>query len=540
MKKAAVLLFLICSNCFAQVLSNSDLPIITIDTKGKLITDDPKIPVEMVVYWNGKGKTNSVADKPHFKGTAGIEFRGSSSQIWPKKPYGIELWNDKNQPVKFGLFGMPAESDWVLFASYNERSLMHNVLAQKIAGQMGLGNSRTQYCELVIDNDYRGVYVFMEKIKQGKGRVDIADMSEKDLSGDALTGGYIVKVDKTTGTGQGGWQSNYLNYGNNAKTYFQYEYPKGIVSEQRRYIRGVVEKFEAALLSADFVDPVKGYAQYVDLPSFAKFLLVNEISRNVDGYRISSYFFKDKDSKGGKLTAGPAWDFDLTFGNADYCAGDRSTGWAYEFNFVCPDDGGGVPFWWQRMLGDPAFVKVLDAEYKKLRNGYLSVQNTEKVIDSMQTELVNAQVRNFQRWPRLGQYDWPIPRPIASSWNGEVVQLRNWLAARLQWLDANLPKPLVVVDGTLSTEEPIVRATEVYPNPIIDKFLVKLQTPKPEKVTLELIDLSGTMVGTIETETQAGENVVEVPATIVSTMNNVTILRVKYQDKVEIKRLVKM
>ena len=533
---------LICFWSEAQVnLTTSDLPIVVINTNGFNVLDNPKIEADMTIFWNGVGKENSIQDsKPHYKGKIGIELRGSSSQIWPKKPYGIELWNSSKGAVSASLFGMPKESDWIFFASYNERSLMHNVLAQKIAINMGLLGSRTQYCELILNNVYQGVYVFMEKIKRSAGRVDISTMTDADVDGDALTGGYIIKIDKTTGTQVDGWASRKRNLGVSVPTYYQYDYPSKINTKQKNYIRNYIDSFESALATGNFTSNDNNYSKYIDMPSFAKFLLVNEISRNVDGYRISTYLYKDKDSKGGKLTAGPAWDFDLTFGNADYCDGNKSTGWAYNFNYVCSNDYWTVPFWWEIMLKDPVFINVLAAEYKKLREGSLSDKNMNLQIDSMQTQLSKAQVRNFTKWNRWGQYDWPIPSPIASSWEGEVTQLRTWLKNRLTWLDNNMPKSVEVADGRLlANENEDLVVTEVFPNPIINQFFVKIRTPQPEDIKLELFGVNGQKVGEVSTRTQAGENTVEVPASVVEDMNGITLLRISIKDKVITKKLVK-
>ena len=533
---------LICFWSEAQVnLTTSDLPIVVINTNGFNVLDNPKIEADMTIFWNGVGKENSIQDsKPHYKGKIGIELRGSSSQMWPKKPYGIELWNSSKGAVSASLFGMPKESDWIFFASYNERSLMHNVLAQKIAINMGLLGSRTQYCELILNNVYQGVYVFMEKIKRSAGRVDISTMTDADVDGDALTGGYIIKIDKTTGTQVDGWASRKRNLGVSVPTYYQYDYPSKINTKQKNYIRNYIDSFESALATGNFTSNDNNYSKYIDMSSFAKFLLVNEISRNVDGYRISTYLYKDKDSKGGKLTAGPAWDFDLTFGNADYCDGNKSTGWAYNFNYVCSNDYWTVPFWWEIMLKDPVFINVLAAEYKKLREGSLSDKNMNLQIDSMQTQLSKAQVRNFTKWNRWGQYDWPIPSPIASSWEGEVTQLRTWLKNRLTWLDNNMPKSVAVADGRLlANENEDLVVTEVFPNPIINQFFVKIRTPQPEDIKLELFGVNGQKVGEVSTRTQAGENTVEVPASVVEDMNGITLLRISIKDKVIIKKLVK-
>ena len=224
------------ANISAQFLTNSNLPIILINTNGATIYDEPKIKADLKIIYNGVGKINKTTDAPnHYNGLAGIEYRGSSSQIFPKKGYGIELWDDKLASKEVSLFGMPKESDWILFASYNEKSFMHNVLTMRIAREMGMYATRTQYVEVLVNDVYMGVYVFEEKIKRATGRVDIAKLKETDLKGDDITGGYIFKADKTTGAKLGGWNSKYPNYYNFKTnfTYFQYESPNTITFEQK-------------------------------------------------------------------------------------------------------------------------------------------------------------------------------------------------------------------------------------------------------------------------------------------------------------------
>jgi len=104
---------------------------------------------------------------------------------------------------------MPAESDWVLNASYNDRTFMRDVLAHDLGIRMGLLGSRTRYVELVINDVYQGVYILMEKIKKGKYRVPISDLHPTENTGDNLTGGYLMKIDKTTGSPSKNWISNY-------------------------------------------------------------------------------------------------------------------------------------------------------------------------------------------------------------------------------------------------------------------------------------------------------------------------------------------
>ena len=96
---------------------------------------------------------------------------------------------------------MPIENDWILYAPYSDKALMRNFLTFDLGRKMGHYSPRTVYCELVINGDYKGIYILMEKIKRDNDRVDIAKLDSDDLAGDSLTGGYIIKIDKYTGTG---------------------------------------------------------------------------------------------------------------------------------------------------------------------------------------------------------------------------------------------------------------------------------------------------------------------------------------------------
>ncbi|NJO25689.1 MAG: hypothetical protein HC867_07905, partial [Bacteroidia bacterium] len=134
---------------------------------------------------------------------------------------------------------------------------------------------------------------------------------------------------------------------NGAKRQYSYVYPKveNIVQQQKDYLKSYVDSFENAVASPGFQDPARGVRKFADLSSFVDYFIVNEVSRNIDGFRLSAYFYKDRNSRNPKIMAGPVWDFDLAFRNANYCDGSNTNGWAYMFNYVCPGDGAGlIPF----------------------------------------------------------------------------------------------------------------------------------------------------------------------------------------------------
>jgi hypothetical protein len=299
---------------------------------------------------------------------------------------------------------------------------------------MGHYSSRTRHFELVLDGEYWGVYEWLERIKQGSGRVPITDIDPIDIAGDALTGGYILKVDKLTGDVGHTWISPYSN-----EVTLQVHYPKDtdISPEQAQYIQAAVTGFEDALAGPNFADPQLGYAAWIDPQSFMDFMILQELGRTVDGYRSSSFFYKDRDSVDGRFVAGPMWDFNLSYGNADYCLAFSTMGYQYEFEDVCGEQFPvEVPFWWRRLLEDPAFADALRCRWEALRDGPLADEAIAAFVDANVEELAEAQVRNFERWPILGEYvEWNAF--IGQTYAEEIEYLLSWTAERAAWLDDN-------------------------------------------------------------------------------------------------------
>lgn len=496
----------------AQTLTSSNLPLIIINTNGQTIVDEPKITADMGIIYNGVGARNNVTDPlNHYNGKIGIEIRGQSSQMFPMKSYSIELRDNSGNSINRSLFGLPSESDWVLYAPYTDKTLMRNFLAYTMSRETGHWAANCRFVEVLVNGDYKGIYVFMEKIKRGSGRVNISKMAITDISGDALTGGYIFSLDKEPD----GWFSSYVAPGstNGNKRQFSYVYPKleNIVQQQKDYIKNYVDSFENALAGPQSQDPVTGVRKFADIPSFIDYFIVNEVSRNVDGYRLSSFFYKDRNSKNAKIFAGPVWDYDLAFRNADYCDGSKITGWAFEFNAVCPGDGAGlIPFWWNNFMKDTAFKNNLRCRWKQLRNTSLSEARFTTLIDSVFNLVNEARQRHFQRWPILGQYIWPNPQPIPSTYEGEISSLKEWISARLQWIDANLPNTGGCADYPANIKESVI--ISLYPNPFSGNNSITVQSRIAQVFNINVFDISGRKVYSGRYNLFAGFNVINIPS----------------------------
>lgn len=453
------------------VFRESWLPIVLIDTDGNTIVDDPKIMASMQIIDNGPGNRNHVDDIPNqYDGKIGIELRGSTSQtIYPKKSYGFETWDINGNSIDTVVLGMPKESDWVLVSAYSDKTLFRNELTYRIWREMGNYASRGEPVDVVINGEYLGVYFIGEKIKRNKNRVDIAKLKPTDIYGDDLTGGYILKIDKLTGSGNSNYWPSLYPAPNNSNTAvnitIQYPKDEDIVPQQLDYIHTYVDSFETALHGTDFQDPVSGWRNYADENSFVDYLLLSEFCRNTDAYRASCYFFKDKNSNGGKLKMGPAWDYDLTYGNVDFCEAWHTDNWAYDFNYNCANDSWLVPFWWERLLQDTLFQHKVRCRWEYLRSDILSQQNLMFYCDSMATYLSESQGFNYTVWPIIGTYVWPN-HAIADSYQGEVDTLKQWITDRVQFMDANLPDPQLPCNYLgLSSSNDLLSGIQVYPNP---------------------------------------------------------------------------
>lgn len=466
MRVTICLSFLFAFGLQAQVfgqIDSTNLPLFIINTKGVYIVDEPKISAELKIIYN-KSKYNHSTDSANiYHGNIGIEIRGRYSASLPQKPYGLETRNQLGENLNVPLFHMPEENDWILLANYNDKTFLRNTLAFEIFRKMGHYAPRTQFCELIVNDSYQGIYVFTEKIKRDKNRINISKLNADENSGDDLTGGYIIKVDYFDDSNS--WMSRFHPIGQADKNvHFVYYYPKpeDITSNQLVYIKNFINEFETTLYSPNTYDQQQTLSDYIDINSFIDYFLVNELARNVDGYKKSSYFHKDKDSKGGLLHAGPVWDFDWAFKNINECyfGATDGSGWAYRIHDCNPWPV--PPSWMVRLLQSQDFAKKVNERYFALRSSYLSEEFIFDYIDSAAFVLDEAQTRHYQKWQILGlNVGTPETDAQPSTYAGEIDKFKLWISKRLHWLDANMPA--FIVTGIDLPE--IENSSLLYPNP---------------------------------------------------------------------------
>ena len=428
----------------ASLYAQSDLPIVIIDTNGQEIVDDPKVTATMHIIEGAEGELNrpDPADAT-FTSPIGIEIRGNSSQTFPKKSWGMELWDQAGEGVDAALLGMPEEEDWVFYGPWMDRSLVRNVFGYGIWSDMGWYAPRTRFCEVYLKDDpavsivesYEGLYVLTERIKRDGDRVDIESMDETHTAEPEITGGYLLEMMEPERLDE---DEVGLPLSEGFVASLVYPSPDNITPAQQTWITNHLAAFETALFSANFTDPVQGYAPFINEASFIDYMILQEYFKNRDAFHSSTFFYKDRE---GALTMGPIWDLNITMGYFSFLDHEKIEGF-----ILNTEDGGGISRspWTRRLLEDPGFKQRFKDRWNALRDDILSTASMNAKIAGITGELKTAHARQFLRWKTLGYTLVPDLRfvmfagPHPDSFQGEVAYLKKWLQERAVWIDANL------------------------------------------------------------------------------------------------------
>ena len=428
---------------------SSDLPIVVLMQHNLPITPGDKTAASMILIDKGADGRARLAGPTTLHTRVDADIRGSSSQSFPQKMYGVELRTEWNGNRDEALLGMPADHNWILYAPYGEKSLMRNVMAYSLATQMGRWAPRTRFVEVflhsgtgsVSQSHYVGVYVLVERIRVRDHRVDIDNLYASETTAPDITGGYIIAKDRLN-AGESGFTTALRNNGTSG-TRLRFVDPDEfeLATAQKNYMRTYMTNFESALDGTTFANPDVGYAAYIDTDSFIDHFLITEFLKEIDGYRLSTFMHKNK---GEKLVMGPVWDFNISAGNADYLNGEFPTGWYYDQlpNFSTGHCGLGCEpkGWYVRMMQDPSYMQKLRYRWWELRRTVFSNANITAMIDANAALVNEAQARHYAKWPILGQYVWPNAPGFLTrtTYASEVDWMKNWLVTRLAWIDAQM------------------------------------------------------------------------------------------------------
>jgi hypothetical protein len=451
-------------------LDSSKLPIVVIQTDGYGIPNkDDAVKARMGIINKGNGKYNKPSEPYNdYNGFISMKIHGQSSADFPKKNYAIETRDSMGNNNNVSIMGMPKENDWILISQFADKSLIRNEFAFCLGRRQGHYEPRTQYCELILDGEFLGLYVMTEKIKRDSSRVHIAKLDSTEISGENITGGYIVKYDKP----------------NNA--YLQYVYPKeeDLKPEQKVYIDKYFRDYYSVLKGSKFPDPNEGYKKYIDQQSLIDYIIVEDAIKNPDAYYFSTFLYKDKTDKDGRIKYGPLWDNDLAMGNGQFQNGCQTNGW----QFAEPTNN---VLKITKIMQDTAFVHQFQKSWHRSRVTFLKTDSVIRMIDSLARYIKQERTRNYKVWPVLdGVLFYPCTN--VKTYEEEIANIKEWMVYRLYWIDNNINSiyyPLTGVSSFASLTNNL--SFEVYPNPFRSSLHITLQLIKSGNYTFELYDIYG-------------------------------------------------
>ncbi len=466
--------------------ATSDLPLVIIDGYGGGKPANKEVYLDAAVLsFEPVNGVSALSAAPTLASRAGYHVRGQSSATFDQTPYKVELWNELNEDFDQPFVGLPDEADWAFIGPFSDRSLIRNAFVYELGRQMGLQAPRFAFVELYLNyearplqaTDYQGIYMVVETIKNANTRLNLKKLNETDVAEPDISGGYIFKFDWMAAeepilTCGGADPVNDQSAGNlfamcpeETAGMFPFHFggcpedppmpnpfadfnpedfmpppmdpkpegtcwadlevvdPDPLSEGQRAWLTQYVVNVN------DSIHSHSAYADFIDVASFVDTFIINELTRNMDAYVRSVYFYKER---GEKVVAGPLWDFNLIMALGGFFCNDNPVGWQYEMRKGTND-------WFQTLAADPGFMTQVATRWKELRQGLLSQASTDALIATLSAPLASAAVRDFARWPTCQVSKGIFLVPAGDTWESQLQVMKDFLLQRAAWMDSQLP-----------------------------------------------------------------------------------------------------
>ena len=353
-------------------------------------------------------------------------LRGNASMSHPKKPYRIKF-TESHRIFKNSDMRSPAKAKkWTLINNYDDKTLMHNLVAFEIARRMGQKYVPwSKPVDVIVNGEYRGNYQLTDQLSIDRNRIDIMEMEPGDIEGEELTGGYLLELD-----GYASQEASWFTSAAGNPITIKSPDDNDIVPEQAEYIRRQFNLMEAKILASNFDDPVLGFRSRLDETSLLQYFLTEELAGNPDAF-WSCYMTKERNED--FFRVGPVWDFDNAFDNdyRNYPTNDLG-----DFLSLARGGAGNSRALLKRMFSDQALRDSMAAMWNAAReHSGITAESLTAYIDSTAAEMMQSQRLNFMRWPILDQLIQVNPR-AGGSYEVEVGWMKEYVENRISWLDS--------------------------------------------------------------------------------------------------------
>lgn len=332
-----------------------------------------------------------------------VKGRGNSTWSYPKKPYALKI---KSEPK---VLGMNEHKSWVLLANWMDRTLMRNDIAFQIAKQTELSwTPNGKFVELILDGQHKGNYYLCEQIKIGKKRLNIKKMNADDLSGEAITGGYLMELDVYFD------EVNKFHSGTKNLPYmFKEPDEDKLQPAQFEWFQNYIDTMEGYLYADNWLEN-REYADYMDIGSFIDWWFVYELSMNSEpAHPKSSYMHKDRS---GKLKAGPVWDFDWN----TFVPSKQSS-----FNIK-------NSIYYGRLFSDPAFITEAKARWTSYKSKFDAIPS---YISSVANSIKKSNEVDYVMWPLSAHSAGSVNGDQDLSFDDAVARIISAYTAKLNYMD---------------------------------------------------------------------------------------------------------
>ncbi len=260
-----------------------------------------------------------------------VKLHGFTSLSVPKKTYQVDFSKEQD------LLGMGSALHWIFQANAYDKSYMRNKLAYEMFRGMTSGYAvESVFADVYFNGEYAGNYLICEKVEAGVNRIDLADnaaaytadstkgqvLEEEDIryydTQDADTsGGYLIETQNVLVPSDLQRMSEEDSYFVSYSGRYEIRWPKEISKTQISYIQDYMKQVETQIAGCVTEEDYRQLAEVIDMDSFAVMYLIDLIANDVDANAYSTFYYKLPEHQGGKLYAGPVWDYDRGFGNEE-------------------------------------------------------------------------------------------------------------------------------------------------------------------------------------------------------------------------------
>ena len=414
------------------------LPLVVIDTggleiPGEPIEDENRRKIGFTTTADGNDMLSATiavmssdehnhhpSDQPDLQSEMLLRIRGNSSRDFEKKGYLLRLTDQNGAYQNQEMMGMDAHYEWALHGPYLDKTLIRNYMWYNIAGTIMGYAPNVRFCEVILNGEYRGLYLMTETVTNGKNcRLDLAE----PVSGSNQTG-YVLRLDRGSNTPMKNISTlANATYRNRQKVDIQYPRSGELTQEMADHIAQDFSDFEKKLYSYDFDTDDHGYYYDINVQSFVDYFILNEFTANYDAGWLSTYIYRDL---GGKYKM-VVWDFNSA---CDNYMDPTISPQHFEIQHNV---------WYYMLTKDPYFTRRVIERYRELRKSYLSDEYLNRYIDETVTYLGDAIERNFAVWGNTFAMDLiQPPERNPRSYEEAIQQMKDFIGKRGAWMDENI------------------------------------------------------------------------------------------------------